>query len=79
MARLLTKSQIDGVNEQVTAATPKLDAFIEGNAGMFAGAVERDLASAAGKKLILDIIESAYMAGWSGCAKAAAAAGKAAT
>jgi hypothetical protein len=76
MATSLSKDQIAAINTQVAAATIKLNAFIENDAGMFAGAVERDIATAKGKQLILDIIENTYISGWDDGAKAAAAAGK---
>ena len=75
----LTKDQITGINAEVDAATPKLDAFIESEAGMFAGSIERDVASQKGQTLIEGIIQSALLRGYDLGLKAAAATRKTAT
>jgi hypothetical protein len=64
----LTKDQVTGVNRQVDSATAALDAFIERNAGFFAGTVEADVNSPDGKKFVLSMVEAVYLAGWADCA-----------
>ena len=73
-----TKAQAFAIKAEVDGATLKLNAFIEKEAGFFASAVERDMASQAGVALITGIIQNAYMSGWADGAKAATA-GKAMT